>query len=343
MDTITHALAGYAIVKSGLDKDTGRWGTLAGVSASIFPDVDLVLRLFVGTEFTIRYHRYLTNSLFLIVPFSLLFAWLFVKVSKVRKFWSFFFIWVVEILAHTFLDLVTSFGTMILSPLSNHRFTLDWVFIIDLFLVLILLLPMIASWFWREKSQTLARISIISAALYIVLCACNHLWALSLTKAYAREKGLNAQKVASIPQPLSPFHWGNFILTREKIYEGRVNLMGSGRPNPMPNGNFFTRILTRYPPIRYAQYKSWDRYQESPWVEKALALDGVQAFLWFARFPVAQYKGVVDTYHRVTLFDLRYGALEDRRPFLYVVDFDEKGNVIHQGFIKRKLPFFKKE
>ncbi len=340
MDTTTHALAGYVIVKTGLNRDTGRWGTLAGVSASIFPDVDLILRVFLGTEFTIKYHRYLTNSILLVVPFSLLFAWLFVKVSKVKKFWSFFLIWVVEILVHTFLDLITSFGTMILSPLSDYRFTLDWVFIIDPFLVLIFILPMIASWLMRKRTQTLARFSVGLAALYMILCASSHFWALSLAKTYAREKGLNAQKVASIPQPLSPFHWGNYILTEKKIYEGFVNLIGSRKPTPPSNGNFFNRLLKRYRPIQYPFYRPWERYQESPWVERALALNEVQTFLWFARFPVAQYKGVVDSYHRVMLFDLRYGSIQGRRPFMYVVDFDQDGKLAHLGFIRRKWPSF---
>ena len=134
MDTTTHALAGYMIAKTGIGRDTGKWGTIAGVAAAVSPDIDLVLG-FLGTEFSLKYHRGLTNSVFLIIPFSFLLAWVFVKISKMRRFWTFFFIGVVEMLVHTFFDVMGSYGTMILSPFSNGRFSLDWVFIVDFFLV----------------------------------------------------------------------------------------------------------------------------------------------------------------------------------------------------------------
>lgn len=332
MDTPTHALAGYMLAKTGLTRDTGKWGTIAGVSAAIFPDLDLVLRPFFSTEFTLKYHRQLTNSVVLIIPLSLLFAWLFVKISRVRRFWRFFLIWTVELLAHTFLDLVTSYGTMILSPLSNYRFTLDWVFIIDLCLVSTFLFPLIALHIWNKRSQTVARVSIVLAGLYIALTAYNHSWALSLAKSYARQKGLVIETVASVPQPISPFNWGNYILTEKKIYQGFVNLIGRGEKST-EGGNFLSRFLARYQPIPRLEYREWDRFDESPWVKKALRLDGVKTFYWFARFPVARDRGNVNGKHRVEFFDLRFGSIEGRRPFLYVVDFDGEGNVAFQGFL----------
>ncbi len=332
MDTTTHALAGYMIAKTGLTRDTGKWGTIAGVSAAIFPDMDLILRPFLSVEFTLKYHRHLTNSLFLIIPFSLLFAWLFVKISKVRRFWTFFLIWVVELLAHTFLDLITSYGTMILSPFSDYRFALDWVFIIDLFLVSTFLFPLIALHLWKRKGQTLARVSVVLGALYISLCAYNHSWALSLAKSYARQEGLVAETVASVPQPLSPFRWGNYILTEKKIYQGFVNLIGK-EDKSTEEGNFLSRFLPRYQPISRIRYREWEKFDTSPWVEKALSLEGVKTFYWFARFPIARDRGIVNGNHRVEFFDLRFGSIGGRRPFLYVVDFDGEGNVVFQGFL----------
>jgi len=332
MDTPTHAIAGYMIAKTGLARDTGKWGTIAGVSAAVFPDVDFVLRPFFSGEFTIKYHRHLTNSVLLIIPISFLFALLFVRISKVKRFWTFFLIWTVELIAHTFLDLVTSYGTMILSPFSNYRFTLDWVFIIDPFLVSAFFFPLIALNLWRKRSETIARISVVLAGLYIALCAYNHSWTLSLAKGYARQKGLVTEAVASVPQPLSPFNWGNYILTEEKIYQGLVNLMGREEKST-EEGNFLSRFLARYQPISRLQYRKWKRSDNSLWVQKALGLEGVKTFYWFARFPIARDRGIVNGKRRVEFFDLRFGAVEGRRPFLYVVDFDADGNVAFQGFL----------
>ncbi len=332
MDTTTHALAGYMIAKTGIGGDTGKWGTIAGITAAVFPDIDLVLG-FLGTEFSLRYHRNFTNSVFLIIPLSLAFAWLFVRISKIRRFWTFFLIWVLEMLVHTFLDLATSYGTMILSPFFDTRFALDWLFIVDVFLVATFLFPLIALHIWKRKSEFMARISVLLAGLYIALCAYNHSWALSLAKGYSDEKGLVAEAEASVPQPLSPFRWGNFILTEEKIYQGFVNLVAKNEKVPLSGRNFLGRFFSRYQPISGLQYRNTERYDNSPWVERALKLDGVKTFYWFARFPVARYTVGSNESHRVEFYDLRFGTVDDIRPFVYVVEFDGEGNVTFQGFL----------
>ena len=267
MDTVTHGLAGYAIAKTGLSRDTGRWGITAGVLASVFPDVDSLLGPFLGTEFTIRYHRGLTNSLFLVVPFSLLFAWLFNKISGKKRYWTFFLVWFAEISVHNFLDLVTSYGTMILSPLSWDRFALDWVFIIDLFLTGIFLFFLIAMHIWKSKSQMLARLSVVLAALYISLCAGNHFWALSLARSYAVEQDLEAENVASLPQPLSPFHWANYVVTEDTVYKGLVNLIGRHERTASSQVGLLNQVWTQYQPIHLLSYEPLHKLDESSWAK----------------------------------------------------------------------------
>jgi inner membrane protein len=332
MDTTTHALTGYIISRAGLDKNTEKWGIVSAIAAAVFPDLDLVLGIF-GTELSFKYHRSLTNSVFLIVPFSLFFAWLFVKISRKKNFWDFFWIWVVVISVHTFQDLVTSYGTMILSPFSDTRFALDWLFIIDLYLVGALLLPLLVSFFWKKAERTLARISLGIAALYVGLCAYHHSQALWLAQSFVKERGLKPMAVASIPQPLSPFHWANFILTEEKIYQGLVNLIAKEEKNPDNRKRFLGEFKVSYQPVSRLRYTEWARFDNTPWVEKAMKLTEVQDFFWFARFPIVRDLGVLNGKRRVEFYDLRFGQLGGRRPFIYVVEFDESGKVVFQGFL----------
>jgi inner membrane protein len=320
------------IAKTGLSRDTGKWGPIASVAASVLPDVDGVLSPFISTESYLEVHRSLTNSVFLVIPFSLFLAWLFCKFSRMRRFGTFFMLAFVAILTHNFLDLVTSFGTMILSPLSDQRFSLDWVFIIDLYLAAAFILPMLAMAIWRRRARVIARVSVGLAVLYICLCVFSHSWALSLSRESAREKGLAPTEVAALPQPLSPFHWGNYIAADGKIYEGLVNLVGKRQRSTNPHGGPVGRIWSRYQPPEGLRYREWDRLDGSPWAEKAMESNGVRTFLWFARFPVARYVGMVDGLHRVELYDLRFGSIEGRRPFLYVMEFDRDGNLASQGF-----------
>lgn len=332
MDTTTHALTGYIIARAGLNKNTGKWGSIAAVCAAIFPDLDLVLGIF-GTELSLKYHRSFTNSVFLLFPFSLLFAWLFGKISGTKKFWNFFFIWAVVLSVHTFQDLVTSYGTMILSPFSDARFTLDWLFIVDAYLVATLLLPLTVSFFWKGKERALARVSLGISTLYIGFCAYNHSVALSLAESFSQERSLRPIVVAAVPQPFSPFYWGNYILTEEKVYQGFVNLMGAKEKNPRNPQNFLGMFTGPYQPVSQLQYKELARFDNSPWIEKALQLGETKKFFRFARFPVGRDLGVVNGKRRVEFFDLRFGQLGGRKPFRYVVDFEETGRVAFQGFL----------
>ena len=321
MDTTTHALSGYVLARAGLNENTGKWGSIAAVAAAIFPDIDLFLAAF-GPELSVEHHRSLTNSIFLVVPFSLIFAWLFVKISKINRFWSFFTIWLTVLCAHTFLDLATSYGTMILSPFWDTRFALDWLFIVDPYLVGTLLVPLVLSFFLKGKKRALAGVSLALAALYIGLCSWNHSRALSLAGDFAREKELRVVRLASLPQPLSPFKWGNLVMTEDRIYRGTVNLL-SGEDGPA-KGN----------PAGGVQYESIRRFDNSPWVKRAIGLQGAKRFFWFARFPVVRDRGWVDGKHRVEMSDLRFGLRRGRKPFRYVVDFDESGKVVFQGFLR---------
>jgi membrane-bound metal-dependent hydrolase YbcI (DUF457 family) len=59
-------------------------------------------------------------------------------------------IYAIGILSHILLDLVTSFGTMIWSPLKWSRPAWDLIFIIDFILTTLLLLPQIVAWVYRK-------------------------------------------------------------------------------------------------------------------------------------------------------------------------------------------------
>jgi inner membrane protein len=336
MDTTTHALSGYIMARAGLNESTGKWGSIAAVAAAIFPDLDLILAAF-GPELAVEHHRSLTNSIFLVVPLSLFFAWLFVKISKINRYWSFFWVWLTVLLAHTFLDLATSYGTMILSPFWDTRLALDWLFIVDPYLVGVFLLPLIFSFFLGRKKMALARLSLGMAALYIGLCAWNHARALSLAEDFARERGLSVVRMAALPQPFSPFNWGNTIMTEDRIYRGTVSLLAeNGRPRKGNPAGLLDRFRSPNRPAAQIRYEEIRRFDDSPWVKKAVRFEGAKRFFWFARFPVVRHRSLHDGKHQVEMFDLRFGSRAGRRPFRYVVEFDENGKVAFGGFLRSR-------
>ncbi len=341
MDTITHVLTGAVIAKAIDDGKIGNWGTIVGLAMGFFPDTDFVLGLF-NHQFYLKYHRDFTHSLLLLPFYSLFFSWLFVKISKRPFFWSYFKICLPVLISHILLDLLTSYGTMIFSPFFEHRFSWDLVFIIDLFFSGIIFLPLMVSMLWKNKAKWICRGSLIGLALYIIFCWVQHHKAIELTMAFAGNLNEEVIQVASLPQPISPFRWANYVESKDQIYQGFVDLdlKEFSRPVGKPSeseSNFFLllkRLKSLYQPPQKVHFQSYQKIQDSPWVEKALATEGVKFFYWFAQFPVVKSVNIKDGRHRVEFMDVRFFIPGIRLPFIYSVEFDDSGKIQSEGFVE---------
>jgi membrane-bound metal-dependent hydrolase YbcI (DUF457 family) len=161
MDTITHGIAGALIGKAvfrGEDMFASQpmnrariitWSLMVG---AIFPDSDVIRDLFSHDKLLIlTWHRSITHSLVLLPLWSLLLAGITRAFANSRKweppsFAALTTIYAVGILSHILLDLVTSFGTMIWSPLKWSRPAWDLIFIVDFTLSAIFLVPQFLAW-----------------------------------------------------------------------------------------------------------------------------------------------------------------------------------------------------
>jgi membrane-bound metal-dependent hydrolase YbcI (DUF457 family) len=166
MDTITHGIAGALIGKAVFRGDDmlalramnrGRIITWSLMLGAIFPDSDVFREIFSRNPLLIlTWHRSITHSLVCLPIFALLLAALTRWVARWCK-WDapslafLTFIYAVGILSHILLDLVTSFGTMIWSPLKWSRPAWDLIFIIDFTLSGILLVPQIVAWAYAKR------------------------------------------------------------------------------------------------------------------------------------------------------------------------------------------------
>jgi inner membrane protein len=336
MDSITHTLTGAVIAKAIDDEKVGHWGTIAGLAMGFFPDSDFVLGLF-NRHFYLQYHRDFTHSLLLIPFYALFFSWLFVKISKRRHFWRFYKICLPALVSHVILDLLTSYGTMIFSPFFERRFAWDLIFIIDLVFSGIIFIPLLVSTFWKKKAQVICLGSILGLTLYIIFCWVQHDQAIRQTKSFAQNLNEEVIQVASMPQPSSPFRWANYVETKDKVYQGFVDFLREEKPEPNSDPSpFFGGLNSVYYPPGQIQYKSWQKFQDSPWVERALATEGVKFYYWFARFPVVSSVNSRDGRHRVEFMDVRFLVPGVRLPFLYYVEFDDSGRIQSEGFVENK-------
>jgi len=189
MDTITHgivgALAGKALfagrdvpagaaeggVARAVSSPTARAAIVACTVGAMFPDIDIFAGPLAHNPLAImEWHRNITHSAVLLPVWALLLTALSIPLAKLLKwkyppFWNLFAIYAAGIATHIFLDLVTNFGTMVWSPLRYSRPAWDWIFILDLTLTSIALVPQLAAWCYREPGQFRSRALGVWAAL----------------------------------------------------------------------------------------------------------------------------------------------------------------------------------
>lgn len=168
MDTITHGIAGALIGKAVFGGDelltfrpmnVRRVITWSAMIGAIFPDSDTLRDIFSHNDLLlITWHRSITHSLVCLPIFAFLLAALTRGVCRYFRWESPSFalltiLYAVGILSHIVLDLVTTYGTMIWSPLGWSRPAWDIIFIVDFTLTGLLLLPQFLAWVYAEKEK----------------------------------------------------------------------------------------------------------------------------------------------------------------------------------------------
>jgi membrane-bound metal-dependent hydrolase YbcI (DUF457 family) len=172
MDTITHGIAGALIGKAFCGGDSmfpvkpvsrARIATWALMLGAIFPDSD-VFRDMLSKDpmLIITWHRSYTHSLLMLPIFALALAgitrWIAKKFGwESPSYAALTGIYAIGIASHILLDLVTTFGTMVWSPVSWSRPAWDLVFIVDFTMTGILLIPQLLAWVHRDEPRVRRR------------------------------------------------------------------------------------------------------------------------------------------------------------------------------------------
>jgi membrane-bound metal-dependent hydrolase YbcI (DUF457 family) len=168
MDTITHGIAGALIGKAvfgGSDLfppipvDKRRVITWSLMLGAIFPDADVFRDLLSRNELLLlTWHRSITHSFLCLPIWAVLLAALTLALARWKKWPAPSFptltgIYALGILSHIVLDLATTFGTMIWSPLDWSRPAWDILFIIDFTFTALLLIPQMLAWTFEDPQR----------------------------------------------------------------------------------------------------------------------------------------------------------------------------------------------
>ena len=138
---------------------TARVAILGCTVGSIFPDIDVFAGPLARNPLAImEWHRNITHSLVLLPVWAALLAAVSLPLARWLRwerppFAKLFVIYAAGLATHVFLDLLTNFGTMVWSPLKYSRPAWDWLFILDLTLTSIALVPQLAAWCYRKPEK----------------------------------------------------------------------------------------------------------------------------------------------------------------------------------------------
>ena len=229
MDPVTHLSSG---LMGGLAArkwfPEAKFLVPACMFAAWMPDVDIFFG--DGPEFNLLYHRGISTSFFGTLFLALALAGLYKLVSRRTRFaraWALFY---ALALTHVWLDLITTYGTQLLAPFSNHRFALDGAFIIDPLFTLTALALIVAA--WRAKRHRHA-IALVGMAWFFAYPLANMGLGAALQTAYAHRldaEGVAFDRVHVTPDALSPRFWKVVVTAGPDYLLDTMDLFGHSEP-----------------------------------------------------------------------------------------------------------------
>lgn len=324
MDPVTHALAGGLAAKAGLCRGEEfegleRRGIALASACALAPDLDAVARFFPDPLAYLRYHRGFTHSLIGGGLLALLLAWVFARWFPGVRRRRIVAITAVGVYLHVVLDILTSYGTVLLYPFRDTRFTLDWLYVVDPTFTGILVGGLVAVYFLRRAPRQVAKIGLVSATVYVLLCGALQWHAQQAVAREAVDREIpGIRRIAAVPAPFVPLNWTGVVETDTSYYQARVALGSRAR------ADVDFREVPKVSPV--AGRRTLDSVED----EDPEVGEQVRLFRWFARFPVVTVR-MDRTARVVEFYDLRFnlpGLGPERRPFVFTVRLDGDGEVV---------------
>ncbi|MCL4796451.1 MAG: metal-dependent hydrolase [Bryobacteraceae bacterium] len=324
MDNLTHALSGVVLSRAGFNRLTPQAGWLM-VAAANLPDLEFVIGL-MDSLLYLDLHRGPTHALAFAPLLALLplplWRWLARRARPGGREWAGAYICsLAAVLSHILFDWLNAYGVRLGLPFSDRWFRLDWLFIVDVWIWLILGASVGAALLARlvygeigakpGRGRTGAWIALAFLFLYIGLRAETHAQAVAVLESRVYQSETLVQAMA-MPGPLNPFRWRGLVETANAWRVVEVDLLSEFNPD-----------------AAQVYYKP----DESPALQTAKNTPAGQAFLRFAQAPVWRQSlaAAPEGATTVTMTDLRFGDPGDGR-FSAKVLIDASGGVIESGF-----------
>jgi membrane-bound metal-dependent hydrolase YbcI (DUF457 family) len=379
LDNLTHSLFGATLARTPLAR-AGRGTTVALLLASNAPDIDIVTTAGGAVKY-LEWHRGMTHGPLGIVGLGVIAASLVwvgrrfydrrwppatttQKASTIppdplaqhdASFGMLVAVSIVGVLLHVLMDLPTSYGTRLLSPFDWHWFAVDWMPIVDVYLLVVLVIGLLGRPTPSQQRAKAAFVLLLMATNYGIRGAAHHQaldlaprlfgptlpqrcdppaastpvvdsWPRAATPSDPPPGKRCLVEIVAMPSFTSPFSW-RIIAQMSNAYEIHdIDLLDKQYRDPESGSGVPWRTTLRYPNV-------W-----TPTVQKAAATHLGQVYLGFSRLPAARSAVDAQGITAVRWSDMRFAGgmpgLDERGsraiPFTATVRIGAEGQVLEE-------------
>jgi membrane-bound metal-dependent hydrolase YbcI (DUF457 family) len=331
VDSLTHALASYSLVRAAFPRLPVR-AQIAAIAGGTLADVDAVSYYF-GPAAYLRFHRTYLHSLSGAVLLAIICALIcaLIAACSLRQFAAgpllkpLILATLAAAFLHIALDLCQPYPVSLLWPFSARRFQFDLLARFDLWLLLFLLagvlLPLLASLVTQEigvrskspRGRVGAALALSAVFLYTAVRVFLHAEAVTLLDSRTY-RGEVPQHVAAFPDSTSPFLWHGVVETTSALHTLDLIVGPGNRFDP-------ESATTSYKP------------EPSPALDSALRATSARLFLSVARFPKASV-GKSHTGFHIELRDFAHTSNALSGPFpIAIIDTDPSARVLSDHLV----------
>ena len=241
MDTVTQIVLGAAVGQAVGYRRIGRTALLLGAIGGTIPDLD-AFGGSLGSLAEWQHHRGFTHSLFfgpLLGPILGYATWRFFRWrdptgpgAQPRALGSLIGLWILSILTHPLLDLCTVYGTQLLAPVSDTRFVIPAVSIIDPVYTVILLIAVILGLMGRASAlvATATAAALLLSTVYLFYGWEQNQKAESAARRQLVEQGVRGVDVRAYTTIFQP--WLRRLVAQDDAGI-RVGFVSTWRPGPI--------------------------------------------------------------------------------------------------------------
>jgi membrane-bound metal-dependent hydrolase YbcI (DUF457 family) len=328
LDNLTHSLFAMTLARTPLSR-AGRGTTAALILASNAPDIDIIATAGGALKY-LEWHRGPTHGPIGVVGLGVIAAglvWIGRSLYDARfppggskpaappaasgrpstdaSFGVLVAVSMIGIVLHVLMDLPTVYGTRPLSPFNWHWFAVDWLPIVDVYLLIALVVGLLGRPTPAQRRAKAAFVLLLMATNYGVRAASHHQalvlapqlfgptlpalcdppapgvrlfesWPHASSPSIPPDGRRCLVELAAMPSFTSPFRW-RIIAQLSNAYEIHdIDLLDRRFSEPEDESGALWRVTLRYPNV-------W-----TPTVQQAAATRLGQRFLAFSRFPAAR-------------------------------------------------------